>query len=93
LFRCLLSDIQADNTPHFRLLKNQTQFSNEKMQAMVSFGHALEHIANSDTATAKIDLSSLFQRLSFDSLDNIIFSIPLFSGTNHTLIEQGKESF
>lgn len=57
---------------------------------MVSFGRALEQLAKSDNAK-EIDLANLFQRLSFDSFDTMVFSVALFP-SNHRLVEQGKET-
>lgn len=91
MYRYILSDnTQADNTPHFRFLKDLADFHEEKTPSMVSFGHALEQLARSD-ASGKTNLSDLFQRLAFDDFDKLLFSFPLLTCPQREIVEQGEE--
>lgn len=90
LYRYLLSDsTQADNTPHFRFLKDLADFHKEKSPSMVSFGHALEQLARSD-AGGNLNLSDFFQRLAFDDFDKLLFSFPLLTCPKREMVEQAQ---
>lgn len=57
---------------------------------MVSFGQALDQLARSGS---NVNLSDLFQRLSFDDFDKLLFSCPLLTCPQQEIIEQGEERY
>ncbi|CAO3623766.1 unnamed protein product [Mucor hiemalis] len=88
LFRYLLADTtQADTTPHFRFLKELADFHVKKPTSMVSFGQALDQLAKFGS---NVNLSDLFQRLSFDDFDKLLFSCPLLTCPQQEIIEQAQ---
>ncbi|OBZ83449.1 hypothetical protein A0J61_08503, partial [Choanephora cucurbitarum] len=103
LIRYILSDvykqclIQNTHSPHVRLLRQHTNFSKTaesatNLRAMTSFGLALEQFCKSDIST-QMDLSDLFDKLEFDSLDRVIFSTALFSKAKLRIVEQAKRIY
>jgi hypothetical protein len=85
--------IQDENSPQFRLLKENAQFSNQdkcKSGTLVSFALALEQFCKSEVAS-QVELLDLFDRLEFDPFEKMTVCIPLFSGIKSEISDQGKK--
>ncbi|KAF7728004.1 hypothetical protein EC973_006769 [Apophysomyces ossiformis] len=98
LLRFILSErykqgpTEEDSSPHFRLLKEHTCFTQENSKSealLISFGEALQGFCKTDSST-HINLEQLLDEIEADSFDKFVLSSLLIITAKEEIANQAK---